>query len=259
MKLTLFISLIIILFGVYFYVNNQYQKTSTLGTSTHIINKFFFANSHLYKIPSTSKYILIDSLVPGSENTILTKIKELGIKEEDIALIYHTHYHDDHVGSTIALSKTLNSKIWIHPKDQELMDKEIMPGVPRSSIQVFDYLMKNRTPKKLQNIKTNIDLKLNEKLKELGDVKIRLTPGHTEFHTSLITPTGDCFIGDLLKGAFFNINQPSLSWFYERSLEEIEDSARKLLEEEKSCKIFWVGHGLPFSRESLEQYFKEKQ
>lgn len=242
-----------LLASVYFYFNFQLQSVNTIETNTHFVNQAFMLNSYLYRIPFTSKYILIDTMIESSESRILNRMKELGIQNSDIALIYHTHYHIDHTGSTATLSKILQTQVYIHPEEQKIIDGGMSRGGPKTTLWFFKRLRRFIPKNPLVKFNSTIELKLNEKLKDFGDVKIILTPGHTEYHTSMITSDGDCFVGDLLAGSILSIDKPTLPWFYERKIKEVKSSIIKLFNEEK-CKYYFPGHGLPFSRESLAKF-----
>ncbi len=63
--------------------------------------------------------ILVDSGYPGSEDTILEKLKGIGGSPEDIRLIVLTHGHADHAGSAAALREKTGAKVAVHCLDAD--------------------------------------------------------------------------------------------------------------------------------------------
>ena len=96
-----------------------------------------------------------------------------------------------------------------------------------------------------------------EILKKYDHIKIITTPGHTNGSISVITESGDCFIGDLIVGAPFTANYPMMH--YLRVFEDytkVKPSIEKLLKEQ-SCKTYFPGHGMPITREVLTDWMKK--
>lgn len=60
---------------------------------------------------------LIDTGVPGSANTILQAVRDLGKSARDIRHIILTHAHPDHIGSAAVLKKATGAETYIHPLD----------------------------------------------------------------------------------------------------------------------------------------------
>ncbi|WP_440947978.1 MBL fold metallo-hydrolase [Methanosarcina sp. T3] len=63
--------------------------------------------------------IMVDSGYPGSEDTILEKLHEIGSSPEDIRLIVLTHGHADHAGSAAALREKTGAKVAVHRMDAD--------------------------------------------------------------------------------------------------------------------------------------------
>eukprot|EP01080_Neovahlkampfia_damariscottae_P003381 gene3381-5926_t len=261
--LTYFITILVITTSVgyiYFEIKkSQYnEELKKISTKTIIFSQNYFVNSFLHPIPD-SKYILIDTLSQGKEINILGGMASRGIKTFEVLFIFITHHHFDHAGNAKTMVDASRAKIGV-PKSEIKYIAEGVSG-PRPLIfqpilkKLMSYIPKSYDP---SNTPFNVDYKLNgdEVLKEFNNVKIISTPGHTNGSLSLVTESGDCFIGDVLSGAPFTVNYPMLHWF--RAFEDftqLKGSIKKLLNE-KSCKLFFPGHGMPFTRKSLVNWMK---
>jgi glyoxylase-like metal-dependent hydrolase (beta-lactamase superfamily II) len=60
---------------------------------------------------------LVDTGMPGSEETILSYVEGLGLAAGDLARIVITHHHLDHVGSLAALKQRTAAQVLAHPGD----------------------------------------------------------------------------------------------------------------------------------------------
>jgi hydroxyacylglutathione hydrolase len=235
------------------------EEMKKISTKTKIIPKFFFVNSFLHPI-SNSKYILIDTLTPGSEFNILTEMSSRGIKTFELLLILITHYHQDHAGSAKAMQDASKAPIGV-PKLESNYLKNGLPLPKAISYNKWIGPIMEKFPQNISSIPFEVKYEFEggEILKEFDNIKIITTPGHTNGSISIITESGDCFIGDLMSGAFFTVNHPSLHFMmvYETPF-NVKESISKLLNE-KSCQLYFPGHGMPFSRESLQKWFNENQ
>jgi len=75
---------------------------------------------------------LVDTGMPGSAETILGYIEELGLTPADLSRIVITHHHLDHVGSLAALKSRTSARVLAHPGDAGLISGEQSPP-PASS------------------------------------------------------------------------------------------------------------------------------
>jgi glyoxylase-like metal-dependent hydrolase (beta-lactamase superfamily II) len=88
---------------------------------------------------------------------------------------------------------------------------------------------------------------LNNKL------KIIHTPGHSIGSTTLITESGDCFVGDVSISELSKLNSPKKQQIYV-DIDVMESSQNNLLKEK--CEWYYPGHGFPFNKDSLSKYLK---
>ena len=98
--------------------------------NVHLIPGMRGANAYLLL---GSSLILVDTGMPGSEDTILGYIESLGRSADDLSRIVITHHHLDHVGSLAALKARTSAQVLAHPGDAGLISGEQSPP-PASSL-----------------------------------------------------------------------------------------------------------------------------
>ena len=79
--------------------------------NVHLIPGMRGANAYLLL---GSTLTLVDTGMPGSEETILGYIEGLGLSAADLARIVITHYHLDHVGSLAAIKARTSAQVLAH-------------------------------------------------------------------------------------------------------------------------------------------------
>ncbi|MBS3813330.1 MBL fold metallo-hydrolase, partial [Candidatus Bipolaricaulota bacterium] len=79
----------------------------------------------------TQELVLVDAGTPGDGDRIADRIRELGYRLEDVALIVLTHGHSDHVGGVRRLKELTHAEILIHSRDAGILQEGIeSPVVP---------------------------------------------------------------------------------------------------------------------------------
>src|SRR5262245_427052 len=76
------------------------------------------ANAFLVK---GDRPILVDTGCPSEAGAIVRALKREGVDVGDLALILHTHGHNDHCGSTRALKKRTAAPAAIHRGDADML------------------------------------------------------------------------------------------------------------------------------------------
>jgi hydroxyacylglutathione hydrolase len=255
--ITFFTVLTIIL---YFFNNftksydSELQKINKNHENIKIINKFYGINSYLLKINEKPEYILIDTLTPGSEDFIIKSIESNNIKKEQIKLIFLTHVHNDHSGSAHELKKYFNVPVVIHKSEAKYFRENIPIKVADSPYELLNKIMKSM---KKYLPKTDVEeIENQDDLKNYGiDFKIINLQAHSLGNLMVANNDGDCIMGDLIPGGFFTLNSPQWSLFYENS-DLLNQSIKTLIN--SNCKWYFPGHGLPYNKESLQIWIKNK-
>eukprot|EP01080_Neovahlkampfia_damariscottae_P011172 gene11172-3993_t len=213
-------------------------------------------NAYLYPIPNSNKYVLIDTLNEGRHEIIQNEMKKRGIKTDDIAMVFITHYHNDHAGNAQVLQKEIKA-----PFSCPLMEcKYLTTGKPTPIYSLYSLvtLLAKLQEYKSPAYEAKLQLRGGEVLPEFGNVKIIHTPGHTNGSLSLIGHDGNCFIGDIVWGNLWKVNDPKLHLLlvYE-SYSKVVSSLKLLLNEK--CTTFHSGHGYQFDRNSLIKFIEQHE
>lgn len=198
--------------------------------------------------------ILVDSGYPGSEDTILEKLREIGGSPEDVRLIVLTHGHADHAGSAAALREKTGAKVAVHRQDADKVREgrqgKLCPtGITGRILGVFFGMEATSRYPALEP-----DILIDESL-ELEDYGVRgrviHTPGHSPGCVSIILKSGDAVAGDLIFPSIPS-EKPSLP-FWADDPAEARRSIKKLVDV-TSGKIY-IAHGKPFSPEEVKKSF----
>ncbi|AAK81607.1 glyoxylase-like metal-dependent hydrolase (beta-lactamase superfamily II) [Clostridium acetobutylicum] len=179
--------------------------------------KLSVTNDYLLRI-NENRYVLIDTGYKEDWKLFLKRLKENGIKINEISYVILTHHHDDHVGFLNKLvSENKDIRVVMSDKTNELIkvgenDQTHGGGLINKRIE-FLIRYKNMYVSKVLGVKKENNLKFppyesrnndiiftgEVTLRELGiDLpgKIIETPGHTIDSISILFEDGDCFVGD---------------------------------------------------------------
>jgi len=142
-----------------------------------------------YLLESDIGLTLIDTGMPGSEDKILTAVKELGREPRDIKNILVTHLHADHAGSLKALEDRTGAPVWMHPEDAQMVRKgetlrplDPAPGIIRKQISwVAQRLASGIEPAEVEH-----ELSDGEILDFADGARVIHTPGHAAGQVALL-------------------------------------------------------------------------
>jgi hydroxyacylglutathione hydrolase len=202
---------------------------------------FGFLYAHLIIAERT---IVVDTGLPQSGRVILQKLERAGIAPKDVSLILLTHYHPDHVGSTLELSQHLQAPVAIHSLDADnLQNGTVVPSQPTG----LEGKLMRQTPmyknSYMPRLKPDILLTDGYDLTSHGVAgKVVHTPGHTPGHSSVMLNSGEVIAGDALAGNFFFHGEPSHPAFHD-DLPTALKSVEALLSLQPTR--FYVGHRGP--------------
>lgn len=85
------------------------------------LSHFYDATSYL--IEGEDGLYLIDCGTPDGYEQILSNIRSLGFRPEDIRIIYGTHGHYDHVGAAALFQKDFGCRLYLHAADKEQVEE----------------------------------------------------------------------------------------------------------------------------------------
>lgn len=204
-----------------------------------IISLGNMAKSYLIKEDDNS--ILVDTGISFDKNPIYNSIKD-----ENIALIFLTHGHVDHVANAEYLSKKLNVPIAMSKLDYPMISENSEPKLYHYNF--FGRILINTTKvmNKFNKLKKfNVDFFIEDKdsLEEYGvegiDGVVHSLPGHTKGSVGLIVDNDKFIVGDAMMNHF----SPSPASIFEnrdemlKSVDFIKNS---------NASVIYTGHGKSF-------------
>jgi len=86
--------------------------------------KHAYVNSYILVSEADEGVILVDTGMPGAEEVILNRLRELGYQPGDVTHIVVTHADIDHMGSLRALKQTTGALVVAHPADAPIITGE---------------------------------------------------------------------------------------------------------------------------------------
>jgi len=220
------------------------------------------SGSGCYLLKGRNGFILIDCGSRNDMDRLMKKLKQNGIKPEDIHYLFLTHHHSDHCG-LLNLLTVINPRIKIimsgkcseylqSGKHFSHMDERYASQALRIIAGTYLKLAKNNSTGFTPYIPQEADIIINEDsesiLPKLGiQGSILMTPGHTEDSISLVTG-GSAFVGDAARNLLNFTGAPyEPILLYDR--EACRKSWRKLLS--TGAETIYPGHGRPFEAKRL--------
>lgn len=217
--------------------------------------KLSFSNAYLLQ---DTKTILVDTGMPGEEQKILKAAAQAGIDAGDITLILHTHGHVDHAGSTAALVKILGVPAAVHRADETMMRSGRMN--PLKPLRLEARMIKPIVEKPFPPMMPDLFVDESTDLSPFGiQGRILLTPGHTAGSISVLLPTGEAIVGDVMMGGYIGGNllgsRPNYHYFAD-DLAAVRASIKKIILNKPHT--LYVGHGGPLSLQAVTQRFSRE-
>jgi hydroxyacylglutathione hydrolase len=200
--------------------------------------------------------ILVDTGGPSDAETILKRLAEQCVRVEDLALILHTHGHQDHCGSTAVLRARTSAPAAIHSLDA-FMARQGHNG-PLRFPSLLARLIVRLVDRPFPPFEPDILLAEEASLAAFGvDGRIVFTPGHTAGSISLVLGSGEAIVGDLLVGGYLGgvvrPGQPGYPYAAD-DLDVLRASVQKVLDLRPS-KLF-VGHGGPLEPGRVQRWLQ---
>jgi hydroxyacylglutathione hydrolase len=199
--------------------------------------------------------VLVDTGYPGSAPRIIAKLHDYGVDPEWLSLIIITHGHSDHFGSAAEIKKLTGAPIAVHKLDAPALIKGQDPSLEPTGFigRTLMPMLERRGPAKAPPLKPDILIGEELDLKKYGiDGKVIHTPGHTPGSVSIILPSGEFIVGDLIMKGMLRFWQPNYPLFADNRKQI--DKSLKLILRQKPTKIYCT-HGGPFTPESVKQKF----
>lgn len=151
---------------------------------------------------SGEHHILVDTGPERARTTLLDGLASIGLGGEDLSMVLVTHAHATAVGNSAYLQRVFRVPVAVHNADAPVLasgvDRSVSILKPIGAVMRFfgDTRFDAPTPDVVFGHTLSLDA-----FGGLGTVVH--TPGHTIGSASVVLPTGDAIIGDLLMGGFF--------------------------------------------------------
>ena len=210
----------------------------------------------VYLIPGTAGYLLIDAGTRCKASRFRRALLRNNISPRQIRLILITHVHYDHVGSLKAIQGHCCCPVMVHRLEAVRLSQGAMalpPGTRPLTRRLIALAARHpRLTKRLLRFEPVtpdriIDAPLD--LNPFGfDARALPTPGHTPGSLSVVTPSGQAFVGDLAINVLPGDRGPFYPPFGD-SLEQIQASWRTLLK--MGAATIYPAHGKPFGAHKL--------
>jgi glyoxylase-like metal-dependent hydrolase (beta-lactamase superfamily II) len=218
-------------------------------------------NDYIYAVKGG--YVLVDTGYEKEYENFCEKLQKNMIEQKDIAYIFITHSHDDHIGFLNELLHHNNAKVILHSKAAMEIQKGQITFTGGCSNYIARMVFRNMAKKghwftpvekefKDRLIIINDDNKSD--LEKKLDAKIIETPGHTGCSVSLLRSDGKLFCGDAAMSSFPSFKRAAIWIDY---LDEFCESWNKIIE--LKPKKIYPGHGKPFPVSDLEKYLPRVQ
>lgn len=212
--------------------------------------------SNSYLIMTKKFQVLVDTGKAAASQILLEKLKALTNPETPLKHLCLTHSHYDHCQNATKLKDNYQCKIWLSKKEGNYAENGFTP-LPNGT-NLFSNLISilgQNLPKKLFSYPGfSPDILINEDgILESEDLKIILSPGHTEGSISIIVDEEIAIVGDALFGIFKDSVMPPFA----DDQKEMIQSWEKLLN--TGAHIFLPGHGKEIKRKLLQKELTKYQ
>ena len=193
---------------------------------------------------------LVDTGMPGSEETILGYLEGLGLDAGDLARIVITHHHLDHVGSLAALKARTCAQVLAHPGDAPYISGEQPPPPAQSAVLRLLFRLLGPVLPQADPAPVDVALQDGDHLDILGGATVVHVPGHTAGAIALHFPSEQLLIcGDVIDHRRNRLGPPPKP--FTDDMDQAVASLRRLAELE--FDVLCPGHGAPLVGGADEQ------
>lgn len=151
---------------------------------------------------SGDHHVLVDTGPERARTTLLDGLASIGLGGEDLSLVLVTHAHATAVGNAAYLQRVFHVPVAVHGADAPVLASGVDRGV--SITKPVGAIMRWLGDTRFEAPTPDVVFGHTLSLDSFGSAgTVVHTPGHTIGSASVVLPTGDAIIGDLLMGGFF--------------------------------------------------------
>lgn len=146
-------------------------------------------------------HVLVDTGPERARAALLGGLKNLGVGGDDLSLLLATHAHSTSVGNAAYLQRVFHVPLAVHAADAPIL----AAGIDRAGhvVKPLGALVRLLGDARFPNAPADVVFSDTLSLEPFGCAgKVVHTPGHTIGSTSVVLPTGDAIVGDLLMGGW---------------------------------------------------------
>jgi hydroxyacylglutathione hydrolase len=217
--------------------------------------------SNAYIIPGENP-VLVDTGLEADFSLLVRLIRQQGLEISELGLIVITHAHADHAGGLAELRKHVDVPVIIQEQEKSFLESGTNAPAPEGNL--WAPLLKKFIPAEFPGFTPEMIFSQSCSLLHFGISGTLLhTPGHTDGSCSVLmgeeTKPTEVVAGDLLSGGMLGgmIQSGKASWpMVWTNKQQLKIEVEKMLSY-SSLETFYVGHGGPLSRQSVERLLKD--
>lgn len=211
-------------------------------------------NTNVFLLKKDRYSILIDAGYAKDSLSIEKAILEEGVDLSNLQYIILTHAHSDHAGSAAFFQKKYGSKVIGGAADAEALKSGKQGNLCPTSF--FARLLKTAAKPDFPRVEVDLPVEEGSPLAlTFWGMEIECLPGHTP--GSLIIHTDDgLFVGDLIRGSFWNHDKPTRHYFMCDIVDNNDDV--KNLVDRSDASTWYPGHFGPLSRRAVKDWISSK-
>jgi glyoxylase-like metal-dependent hydrolase (beta-lactamase superfamily II) len=203
---------------------------------------------------SGERTVLVDAGQPGDGPRILAALARFGIAPRDVSLIVLTHAHVDHYGGLRFLKEATGAPVAVGRADAAFLVPGTGPPLPVGSF-VGRLLLKLVPRHEVPGELAVVPEVLVEEALDLAsygvEARVIATPGHTRGSLSVLLPTGEALVGDLVMRSLMVFGTPAIA-FFAQDKPESRRSLRTVLD--CGARAVVSTHGGAFAPEEIRRH-----
>ncbi|MFO7651314.1 MAG: MBL fold metallo-hydrolase [bacterium] len=182
--------------------------------------------------------VLVDAGNPGDGPKVLAALGRFGVAPEDVSLIVLTHSHFDHFGGLRFLKEATGAPVAVGRADAPYLASGANPPtkVETALGRVLVRLIPWRGPDPEMAVDAEVPVDAELDLAAYGvEARVVATPGHTAGSLSVLLPSGEALVGDLVMRNLMVFGTPAIAFFAQdkpesrRSLRMVLDCGARLV------------------------------